>query len=262
MLREASPSPKRRPPAGLGSWRLESHVDDVTSTTFIVLFEDGTAHTAILDGNNEGGRWRYRANEFQLSITVKNRTGMKEDLRYIGQMQEYSGRIRGSVTEGQMDPFVVGDFQMTPVVASMSTDLMALARRRDEQQSITPLYSKKVLSGPWLLVHSGVSGLRGGVFELMLTEDGGFASVRGVGAGGMLAGRWNTWDREKFILTVVRLKSRGAQMTADHQYWGFKIHGDGVTPTRITGEIMYGYLEPTSIGCFTMMRPSQLAPEQ
>jgi hypothetical protein len=58
------------------------------------------------------------------------------------------------------------------------------------------MYSKTVLAGPWLLVHSG-KGVRGAVFELLLTDDGGFRSVRGVGNGGVLKGRWNTWDRTK-----------------------------------------------------------------
>jgi hypothetical protein len=41
------------------------------------------ATTAMLgDRDTEGGRWRYRGEEFQLSITVRNSAGMKEDLRY------------------------------------------------------------------------------------------------------------------------------------------------------------------------------------
>jgi hypothetical protein len=36
-----------------------------------------------------------------------------------------------------------------------------------------------------------------------------------------------------------------------------QIYGDGIRPTRIVGEIMYGVLEPTSIGRFMLMRPSE-----
>jgi hypothetical protein len=36
-----------------------------------------------------------------------------------------------------------------------------------------------------------------------------------------------------------------------------QIYGDGVSPIRIVGEIMYGVLEPTSIGRFMLMRPSE-----
>jgi hypothetical protein len=44
-----------------------------------VLF---AAHTAIMGAQDESGRWRVKANEFQLSIAIRNTAGMKEDLRY------------------------------------------------------------------------------------------------------------------------------------------------------------------------------------
>jgi hypothetical protein len=43
-------------------------------------------------------------------------------------MKQYSTKIEGSVTEGQMDPFVVGRFSMTPVVASMAAELKLAAK--------------------------------------------------------------------------------------------------------------------------------------
>jgi hypothetical protein len=58
------------------------------------------------------------------------------------------------------------------------------------------MYSKAALAGPWLLVHAGdadQTGSQGAAFELLLSEDGSFTSTRG----GQLAGRWNTWDKDK-----------------------------------------------------------------
>jgi hypothetical protein len=66
-----------------------------------------------------------------------------------------------------------------------------------------PLYSKAALAGSWLLVHAGdadQTGSQGAAFELLLKEDGSFTSTRGMGTGSQLAGRWNTWDKDKQVV--------------------------------------------------------------
>jgi hypothetical protein len=68
-------------------------------------------------------------------------------------MKQYSTKIEGSVTEGQMDPFVVGRFSMTPVVASMAAELKLAAKLTEAlevrwEKNFTSSYSNVLL---WLV---------------------------------------------------------------------------------------------------------------
>jgi hypothetical protein len=223
----------------------EFDVEGSKGRHFIALYDDGAVALVKDDLSNfKEGRWQVVSNEFQFTL------GLPEDLKYVGQMREFSTLITGSVIEGEMDPVPVGKFSLTPIEAEMSAHLKGAIKINEERDDRTPIYSKAALAGDWMVIHCNDSG----VFKLRLEPDGTFQSIGGIGDTGCLKGRWNTWDKDKMILTMVKVKSRGANMTADHQYWGLRIDGDGKEPTQVSGTIMYGYLEPTSMGKFMMAK--------
>ncbi|CAN0418538.1 unnamed protein product [Ascophyllum nodosum] len=179
---------------------------------------------------------------------------MLEDLRYVGVLKKFSKYIEGSVIEGAMDPAVVGKFKMTPLVSSMASDLKKAAEANDSGKYIVPKYPKSAISGEWVLMWQNT----GAVFRLRLSEDGQFESFGGLGAG-HLGGRWNTWDADRMFMTVVRSKSHGVQVNGDTMFWGTKIIGppDSEIPLKISGYVMYGFLEPTCVGRFIMRRSQE-----
>ncbi|CAN0103410.1 unnamed protein product [Pylaiella littoralis] len=248
----------RKLPSGLGSWRVESIVDSgKPNSMFVFLFDDGSVHTAVsgADGqDDQAGRWRVRGNEFSLTVDRRSKSRMLEDLRYVGVLKKFSSVVEGSVIEGQMDPAVVGKFKMTPLESSMATDLKKAAEAIDSDKYIVPKYSKSALAGTWVLMWQDT----GAVFRLRLGEDLMFESVEGVGSG-QLGGRWNLWGPDRMSMTVVRSKSHGVQMHGDHMFWGTKIEGpaDSKIPLKISGYVMYGFLEPTCVGRFIMRRSQQ-----
>lgn len=248
----------RKLPNTLGSWRVESVVDSQEpNSMFVFLFDDGSVHTAVggADGqDDQAGRWRVQGNEFSLTVDRRSKSRMLEDLRYVGVLKKFSSVVEGSVIEGQMDPAVVGKFRMTPLESSMASDLKKAAEINDDAKVIVPKYSKSALAGDWVLMWQDT----GAVFRLHLGEDLQFESIGGVGSG-QLGGRWNLWGAERMFMTVVRSKSHGVQMHGDHMFWGTKISGppDSKIPLKISGYVMYGFLEPTCVGRFIMRRSQE-----
>ncbi|CBJ26073.1 expressed unknown protein [Ectocarpus siliculosus] len=248
----------RSTPNGLGSWRVESVLDtQKPNSMFVFLFDDGSVHTAVsgTDGKDDhAGRWRVRGNEFSLTVNRKSQSRFLDDLKYVGVLKKFSSVVEGSVIEGQMDPAVVGKFKMTPVESSMASDLKKAAEANDSAKYVAPKYSKAAIAGDWVLMWQDT----GAVFRLHLGEDLQFESLKGLGSG-QLGGRWNLWGTERMFMTVVRSKSHGVQMHGDHMFWGTKLEGppDSKIPLKISGYVMYGFLEPTCVGRFIMRRSQE-----
>lgn len=250
----------RQPPNGLGSWRVESILDngqEQTTSMFVFLFDDGSVHTAVSgednsgDQNDQAGRWRVTGNEFSLTVDRKSKSRMLEDLRYVGVLKKFKSSIEGCVIEGQMDPAVVGKFKMTPLVTSMAKDLKEAVAANDSQTYVVPKFPKAAIAGDWVLMWQDT----GAVFQLRLSDDGMFESIKGMGSG-QLGGRWNTWDADRMFMTVVRSRCSGVQMHGDHMFWGTEMIGpeESKIPLKISGYVMYGFLEPTCVGRFIMRR--------